>query len=68
MSDTPRIDAPPRITDAMRKLQEALDRLQTEAQAIQFGARAALDVPDDWQWDGAGWRETGETEELPVEE
>lgn len=55
MSDAQRISAPPRIADAMRKLQETLDRLQMEAQAIQFGARAALDVPDSWQWDGDGW-------------
>ena len=54
MSDQ-RIIAPPRIADAMRRLQETLDRLQMEAQAIQFGARAALDVPDSWQWDGDGW-------------
>ena len=51
-----RIDAPARIVEAMRRMQEALDRLQLEAQAIQFGARAALDVPEGWQWDGSGWR------------
>ena len=55
MSNAQRINAPERITDAMRRIQEAADRLQLEAQALQFGARAALDVPDGWQWDGAGW-------------
>ncbi len=50
-----RINAPERITDAMRRIQEAADRLQLEAQALQFGARVALDVPDGWTWDGAGW-------------
>lgn len=52
-----RIDAPQRIVEAMRRLQEAADRLQVEAQAVLFGAAAALDVPDGWQWDGGGWRE-----------
>ena len=52
-----RIDAPQRIVEAMRKLQEAADRLQVEAQAVLFGAAAALDVPDGWQWDGGGWIE-----------
>ena len=60
-----RINAPERITDAMRRIQEAADRLQLEAQALQFGARAALDVPDGWQWDGAGWAEPGN--EKPAE-
>ena len=51
-----RIEAPQRIVDAMRRLQEAADRLQLEGQALQFGARAALDVPEGWQWDGSGWK------------
>ena len=51
-----RIEAPQRIVEAMRRLQEAADRLQLEGQALQFGARAALDVPDGWQWDGSGWK------------
>jgi len=50
-----RIEAPERIVEAMRRLQEAADRLQLEGQALQFGARAALDVPEGWQWDGGGW-------------
>ena len=54
MSD--RIEAPQRIVEAMRRLQEAADRLQLEGQALQFGARAALDVPDGWTWDGDGWK------------
>ncbi len=54
--DSERIDAPARIVEAMRRMQEALDRLQLEAQAILFGAMAALDVPDGWQWDGSGWK------------
>lgn len=67
MSD--HITAPERIIDAMRKLQETLDRLQMEAQAIQFGARAALDVPEGWQWDGSGWSEgRGARGELAEEE
>ena len=51
-----RIEAPERIVEAMRRLQEAADRLQLEGQALQFGARAALDVPEGWQWDGEGWK------------
>ena len=54
MSD--RIDAPQRIVEAMRRLQEAADRLQVEAQAVLFGAAAALNVPEGWQWDGGGWK------------
>jgi len=61
--DPKRIGAPTRIVEAMRRMQEALDRLQLEAQAIQFGARAALDVPDGWQWDGSGWRAPSAEEE-----
>ena len=65
MTHSNRIAAPQRIVEAMRKLQETLDRLQMEAQAIQFGARAALDVPDTWQWGGDGWREA--EKEKPAE-
>ena len=54
MSD--RIGAPQRIVEVMRKLQEAADRLQVEAQAVLFGAAAALNVPEGWQWDGGGWK------------
>ena len=65
MSNAQRINAPERITDAMRRIQEAADRLQLEAQALQFGARAALDVPEGWAGDGSGWTEPS-AEEVEV--
>ena len=54
---TLRIDATPEIIEAMRRLQETMDRLQIEAQAIRFGARAQAGVDGAWKWDGAGWAE-----------
>lgn len=50
-----RIDAPTRVLDAIKRAQDAIDRLQAEAQALLFGAAAGLNVPDGWQWDGRGW-------------
>ena len=62
---TQRIDAAPEIVEAMRRLQDALDRLQLEAQAVQFGARAQAGVDGAWKWDGAGWVEP-DNEKSPV--
>lgn len=56
---TERIDAPKRIVDTLESAQRQVERIQTEVQAILFGARIALDVPDGWVWDGAGWIEPG---------
>jgi hypothetical protein len=50
-----RIEAPVRLLDKLRPVQEQVNRLQAEIQAALFGAQVALDVPDGWQWDGAGW-------------
>lgn len=55
MSDTQRIDAPVRLLEKLRPVQEQIVRLQAEIQAALFGAAIALDVPESWQWDGAGW-------------
>lgn len=57
MNETQRIDAPQRVVEAIKRADEAMQRIQAEAQAIMYGAMAALDVPDGWQWDGGGWRE-----------
>ena len=54
MSD--RIDAPQRIVDAIENAQRQVERINLEVQAMVFGAAAALDVPDGWQWDGSGWK------------
>lgn len=67
--DTQRIDAPQRVVEAIRRADEAMQRIQAEAQAILYGAMAALNVPEGWQWDGSGWSEgRGATGELPVQE
>lgn len=50
-----RIDAPPKLIERLRPVQEQINRMQAEIQAALFGAALALDVPDDWQWDGGGW-------------
>jgi len=50
-----RIDAPARVIDAVNRTQQTIDRLQAEVQAALFGAHAALNVPEGWTWDGAGW-------------
>jgi hypothetical protein len=50
-----KINAPQRITDAIEKARETIDRINLELQAMLFGASAALDVPDGWTWDGSGW-------------
>ena len=53
--DTQRIDAPVRLLEKLKPVQEQIDRLTAEIQAALFGARLALDVPDEWTWDGSGW-------------
>ena len=64
-----RIDAPRRIVDAIENAQRQVERINLEVQAMVFGAAAALNVPDGWQWDGSGWTEgRGATGELPVQE
>ena len=64
-----RIDAPRRIVDAIENAQRQVERINLEVQAMVFGAAAALDVPEGWQWDGSGWTEgRGATGELPVQE
>lgn len=55
MSDPTRIDAPARLMERLRPVQEQIDRLHAEVQAALFGAKVALGAPDDWQWDGGGW-------------
>ena len=50
-----RIEAPGKLLDKLRPVQEQINRLQAEIQAALFGAAVALDVPEGWQWDGAGW-------------
>lgn len=50
-----RIDAPVRLIERLRPAQEQVQRLHAEIQAALFGAKMALEVPDNWQWDGAGW-------------
>lgn len=55
MSEQQRIECPVRLVERLRPVQKQLDRLNGELQAALFGARLALGVPDDWQWDGAGW-------------
>ena len=50
-----RIDAPAKLIERLRPVQEQINRMQAEIQAALFGAAVALDVPDGWQWDGTGW-------------
>ena len=64
-----RIDAPQRIVDAIEHAQRQVERINVEVQAMVFGAAAALDVPEGWQWDGSGWIEgQGTAGELPAQE
>ena len=55
MNNAQRIDAPAKLIERLRPVQEQVNRLQAEIQAALFGAAVALDVPDGWVWDGAGW-------------
>ena len=50
-----RIDAPAKLIERLRPVQEQINRMQAEIQAALFGAAVALDVPDGWVWDGSGW-------------
>lgn len=50
-----RIDAPAKLIERLRPVQEQVQRMQAEIQAALFGAKVALGVPDDWRWDGGGW-------------
>lgn len=56
-----RIDAPAKLIERLRPVQEQINRMQAEIQAALFGARVALGVPEDWVWDGAGWVEPEES-------
>ena len=60
-----RIDAPQRIVDAIENAQRQVERINLEVQAMVFGAAAALNVPDGWQWDGSGWK--AQDNEKPAE-
>lgn len=60
-----RIDAPAKLIERLRPVQEQVQRLQAEIQAALFGAAIALDVPDGWVWDGSGWRAPNNTPEEP---
>ena len=54
MSDTQRIDAPAKLLERLRPVQEQINRLQAEINGAIFGAAIALNVPDNWTWDGTG--------------
>lgn len=60
-----RIDAPRRVIDSMKQAEESIKEWQAAAQNFQAGARAALNVPDGWQWDGSGWK--AQDNEKPAE-
>jgi hypothetical protein len=60
-----RVECPVKLLERLKPVQEQLDRLNGELQAALFGARLALGVPDDWQWDMSGWR-APEQESPPV--
>ena len=50
-----RIDAPVKVMETLKRVQDAISRMQAEVEAMLFGAKEALNVPDSWQWDGNGW-------------
>ena len=60
-----RIEAPARLIEKLRPVQEQIDRLSAELRAALFGAQVALDVPDNWHFDGAGWVAPGEDSKRP---
>ena len=60
MSAVQRIDAPAKLIERLRPVQEQIDRMQAEIQAALFGAQVALEVPEGWLWDGVGWVAPGE--------
>ena len=55
MSEQTRIECPAKLVERLRPVQEQVNRLQAEIQAALFGAQVAHDLPNGWQWDGAGW-------------
>jgi len=65
VSDIQRIEAPTRLLEKLRPVQEQINRMQAEIQAALFGAQVALDVPDGWRWDGAGWVEPEASVQAP---
>lgn len=56
-----RIEAPQRVVEALKRAQETINRLQSEAEAMLFGVREALNVPDGWQWRDGGWEKPEES-------
>jgi hypothetical protein len=49
------IELPARLVDVLRQVQGQIEQMTREMQAVLLGARVALGVPDDWEWNGAGW-------------
>lgn len=50
-----KINAPEKLLERLRPAQEQVNRLNAEIAAALLGAKIALDVPEDWVWDGTGW-------------
>ena len=50
-----RIECPAKLFEQLKQRQMQIDKLVGEIQAALFGAQVALDVPDEWTWDGTGW-------------
>ena len=65
MSEQQRIECPAKLFEQLKWRQLQIDKLVGEIQAAVFGAQVALNIADDWQWDGAGWR-APEQESPPV--
>lgn len=63
MTKNQRIEAPTKLIERLRPVQEQVQRLQAELRAALYGAAIALDVPEEWQWDGAGWIEPEKSSE-----
>lgn len=49
-----RIEAPAPVAARVRQVQQMIQQLQAEANAMLYGAAVALNVPEGWSWDGIG--------------
>lgn len=66
MSEQRKINAPAKLLERLRPVQEQMLRLQAEINGAVFGAAIALEVPDTWQWDGSGWSAPDNEKAQPV--
>jgi len=53
-------ELPVKVKEALSELQRGIQGMQNQANAMLFAVRQTMGVPDDWQFDGKGFKEPEE--------